>query len=56
MAEWDDYKIKIPKQGVREDDVSVLQEINHVVHPAPPHAASLRTGRSALVSSTTRAA
>lgn len=34
MNEWDDYKIKIPKPGERGDNVSVLEEINHVVHPA----------------------
>ncbi len=34
MNEWDTYKIKIPKPGERENDVSVLEEINHVVHPA----------------------
>lgn len=33
MNEWDTYKIKIPKPGVLEDNVSVLEEINHVVHP-----------------------
>lgn len=34
MNEWDDYKIKIPKPGERADNVSELDEINHVVHPA----------------------
>lgn len=34
MNEWDAYKIKIPKPGVRENDVSELAEINHVVHSA----------------------
>lgn len=34
MAVWDDYKITIPKAGNRGDDVSELEDVKHVVHPA----------------------
>lgn len=33
MAEWDGYKINLPEAGARQDGVSILTEINHVVHP-----------------------
>lgn len=33
MNEWDAYRINIPKEGDRLNNVSRLEEVYHVVHP-----------------------
>ncbi|MBZ9703253.1 MULTISPECIES: hypothetical protein [unclassified Mesorhizobium] len=43
MPEWDEYRIAIPKDGERADNVSELMEVHHVVH-APAARAILEHG------------
>jgi len=48
MPEWDEYRIAIPRDGERVNNVSQLLEVHHVVHPPAARTilehGSIRTG------------